>query len=162
MVKWIVFLSLPFFVSCMITPASRFSQRSVSDNTPETQSRLQEVASSWVGCPYQYGGNTREGIDCSGLVRHIYSEVFGIELPRTTGEQYAAGSFVRLRWLTPGDLVFFRNVRGHGIDHVGVYLGSSKFIHASSSQGVVISSLNDEYYRKHFAGARRLPIPDHP
>lgn len=117
--------------------------------------RLLEAVDEWYGTRYRYGGTTKSGIDCSAFVRSVYKMAFGIDLPRTAREQYRVSDYnVKRADLKEGDLVFF-NTRG-GVSHVGVYLGNSKFAHASSSRGVVVSSLNEKYYAARYLGAGRM------
>jgi len=112
------------------------------------QNRLWQAAQSWLNVPYKYGGLDRNGIDCSALSRALYRDVFSIELPRMARDQMKGGTFVRQPWLKEGDLLFFRDDRGSFQDHVGVFLGDGQFIHASSSQGVIISDLFSTYYQE--------------
>jgi cell wall-associated NlpC family hydrolase len=109
----------------------------------------------WLGVPYRYGGNTKRGVDCSGLVNAVFGK-YGVGLPRRARELFHKGRSRSREQLAPADLVFFSNTAGKGITHVGIYLGSDRFIHSSSSAGVVISSLEDSYYRRHYAGARMI------
>lgn len=109
----------------------------------------------WLGTPYRYGGSSRSGTDCSGFVSTIYAGV-GVSLPRRAREMYEVGTPVSLKTIIPGDLVFFANTAGKGITHVGIYTGQSKFIHASTSSGVVYSSLEQDYYSRHYVGARKV------
>ncbi|WP_110647428.1 NlpC/P60 family protein [Salinicola peritrichatus] len=107
----------------------------------------------WVGTPYALGGTTHRGIDCSALMQHIFTEAFSLELPRTTGEQVLEGSRVARDQLKAGDLVFFRPP---GIyNHVGVYVGDGYFLHASTSQGVKLSRLDNVYWKRYYWQARR-------
>jgi cell wall-associated NlpC family hydrolase len=110
----------------------------------------------WMGTPYRYGGTTREGADCSGFVLSVFAKA-GVSLPRTADAMFHTGTPVTLGKILPGDLVFFsdRSV-GDGITHVGIYTGQEKFIHSSSSSGVIVSSLTQSYYRTHYAGARKV------
>ncbi|MCW8328590.1 NlpC/P60 family protein [Photobacterium sp. SDRW27] len=112
------------------------------------------VYSSWKGTPYRLGGSSKRGIDCSAFVQVGYSSVFNQRLPRTTGEQARLGEWIPLAQATEGDLVFFKT--GRTMRHVGIYLGNSEFLHASTSQGVVISRLDNPYWRRTFWQARRL------
>lgn len=127
----------------------------------------------WYGVRYRFGGNDKAGIDCSAFVQRMYEEVFGINLVRTAVEQF---SFCKMADeacdLEEGDLVFFysftygrkgkgRNrktyITGKRISHVGVYLANDRFVHASTSQGVMISSLKENYWSGKFAGAGQVP-----
>ena len=110
-----------------------------------------------IGVDYRYGGDTpEEGLDCSGLVRHVFQEVTGVTLPRTSKELARVGKAVQRADLKPGDLVFF-NTRRFAFSHVGIYLGDDRFIHAPrTGSEVEIADLDNGYWRKHFDGARRL------
>ena len=114
----------------------------------------------WYGAPYRYGGNSRDGIDCSAFAFLLLSSVYGVgTLPRTSKEQYEACRHIPRDELQEGDLVFFHTLTGRkhrGVTHVGVYLRNNKFVHASVS-GVMISDLSDGYYERHFVGAGRVP-----
>ncbi len=107
----------------------------------------------WVGTPYVLGGTTRNGIDCSALMQHVFGEAFALELPRTTEEQVLEGSRVAESSLKAGDLVFFRPPGPY--NHVGVYVGDGYFLHASSSQGVKLSRLDNVYWKRYYWQARR-------
>lgn len=108
----------------------------------------------WYGTRYRYGGSSKSGIDCSAFTRVMFKSVFQIELPRTAREQYWKSRRISTTELKEGDLVFF-NTTG-GISHVGMYLRNNKFVHSSSSKGVVISDLYEPYYLSHFIGATRV------
>jgi len=115
---------------------------------------LQETR-SWLGVPYAYGGTSRRGVDCSGLVFSVYGK-YGVKLPRSARDMFNEGRAVNRTSMLPGDLVFFANTAGRGITHVGIFTGGEHFIHASTRAGVITSSLHEEYYRKHYAGARKI------
>lgn len=119
--------------------------------------RLQRVFKRYQGTPYQYGGATAAGFDCSGFIRTAFNEALGRSLPRTTQQMVAMGEPVTRDQLQPGDLVFF-NANGKN-GHAGIFMGDDRFIHASSSMGVTESSLNDLYWRPRYSQARRLLIP---
>ncbi|MBN1575066.1 MAG: C40 family peptidase [Chitinispirillaceae bacterium] len=118
--------------------------------------RLAAVAARYIGIRYRYGGMSRRGTDCSGLVCMIYREVCHAKLPRTTGKQRAIGRKVSLPQAKSGDLVFFRGGVFGRVSHVGIYLSGRKFIHASRKRGVIYSNLDDAYYKEHFVEARRI------
>ena len=123
---------------------------------PSSNSSLEQLAKSWVGTPYVYGGSSRSGTDCSGYVMQIYKAHYGISLPHNAGQMYddSRGSSVSRGSLQEGDLVFFGSF--WKIDHVGIYLKGDRFTHASSSKGVIISSMSDNYWRPKYQGARRF------
>lgn len=110
-----------------------------------------KIAESWLGTPYKYGGNTRNGVDCSGLVKNIYEEL-GVSLPRTSREQYSVA--IPINNPKIGDLVFFKK-KGR-IYHVGIYIGNDYMIHSSSSSGVIKQNIQEKYYAKNHAGFGRV------
>ena len=127
----------------------------VSRGTFSMARRLIATAMQYIGTPYVFGGNSLYyGIDCSAYTQQIYAQV-GINLPRTADVQYEVGTPISRSELLPGDEVFFTTYT-YGASHCGIYLGDGNFIHASSSRGVTISSLNDHYYSTHYIGARRM------
>ena len=113
------------------------------------------LAKQQLGKPYQWGAEGPDKFDCSGLVMYVYDNL-GVKLPRVSGQQAYAGVHVDRKNLQPGDLVFFK-LNGSGIDHVGIYLGHSDFVHAPRKHVPVrTDSLNNSYWRRRFKGARRL------
>jgi cell wall-associated NlpC family hydrolase len=123
-------------------------------SNPEERSLLVRVVKTFLGAPYKLGGSTLKGIDCSAFVRKIY-EVFNIQLPRTTREQFSIGKKVEKNQLEEGDLVFFRE-RGNPA-HVGIYVGDNQFVHASSySREVRIDYLDTPYYSRRFLRGIRV------
>lgn len=108
----------------------------------------------WWKTRYRYGGSTKNGVDCSALTGLLFCSVYGIILPRTAKDQYNRSQKIAREEIKEGDLVFF-NTRG-GISHVGVYLSNNYFVHSSVSNGVTISSLNEEYYNNKYVGAGRI------
>ena len=120
-----------------------------------TNVSLYKAIDDWYGTRYRYGGTTHRGIDCSAFMQVLGQYAFGWMLPRTAREQYASLSRISKDDLKEGDLVFF-NTTG-GVSHVGMYLQNGKFIHSSTSNGVAISSLDDNYWKARFIGARRAP-----
>ncbi|BET27433.1 hypothetical protein RGQ30_29340 [Limnobacter thiooxidans] len=108
----------------------------------------------WKGTPYQLGGNSKRGIDCSAFVQQTLSTRFGINVPRSTAAQVDVGTQVRQGEMQLGDLVFFRT--GYNSRHVGIYMGNGQFLHASTRDGVVVGDLNQAYWRKAFWTVRRV------
>ena len=119
-----------------------------------TNTSLIGFIDDWWGTRYRYGGTTKKGIDCSSFTGLLMGSVFGFALPRTAREQYAVCSKLKKDDMLEGDLVFF-NTRG-GVSHVGVYLGDGFFVHSSSSAGVTINSLDENYYARKFIGGGRI------
>lgn len=117
--------------------------------------RLLEFMDDWYGTRYRLGGNDKSGIDCSAFVQSFFAAIYGLSVSRTCKEQFSDTRRIKKSHLQEGDLVFFKT-RGKSISHVGVYLRNNKFIHASTSSGVMISDLSDEYFEKRYAGAGRF------
>ena len=114
-----------------------------------------QTAAQVVGVPYHFGGADLHGFDCSGLAVYAYEQA-GVEIPRTADAQRRAARPVPMDALSPGDLVFFR-IHSRHVNHVGIYSGAGRFIHAPrSGQTVSYGSLDDPYYHKRFAGAGRF------
>jgi hypothetical protein len=108
----------------------------------------------WEGTPYRYGGANKQGIDCSALIQKIYLSSFNLKLPRTTERQSRQGYPINKSKLQAGDLVFFKTSLTE--NHVGIFIGNGRFLHASSSQGVMISALNNVYWRSKYWQSRRI------
>ena len=108
-----------------------------------------------INTPYLWGGTSTYGLDCSGFVQMVFKRALDIDLPRTSIMQSTVGEEVKREDLKFGDLVFF-NTMGRRISHVGIYLGESMFAQSSSSGGVKVSSLNEDYYNSRFVTARRV------
>lgn len=115
---------------------------------------LRTLAAEWEGTPYRLGGTSPRGIDCSGFTEHAFDKLFGMDLPRTTDGQVQQGRTITTQELQPGDLVFFRPTNRK--QHVGIYLSDGEFVHASTSEGVTVSALDNAYWQRRYWTARRI------
>lgn len=109
----------------------------------------------WLGTRYKYAGNTKKGIDCSGFVCEMYRNTYCIHLSGGSKDLWPSVKPIEKNELQEGDILFFKIRRGQ-ISHVGVYLGNNKFAHASVQSGVIISDLNEAYYKKYFFKGGRI------
>ena len=116
--------------------------------------QLFEYIDTWYGTPYCYGGSSKKCIDCSAFVQSFFVSMYGVMLPRTAREQYKGAKKISRTELSEGDLLFF-NTTG-GVSHVGVYLQNNKFVHASSSGGVMISDMFEPYWVKRLISVGRF------
>jgi cell wall-associated NlpC family hydrolase len=121
---------------------------------PET--KLKKIVDSYLGVRYKNGGMSRSGFDCSGFVSVVFRELNHARIPRSTGKLKWLGRQVSPDDGRIGDLVFFHGGVFGGVNHVGIYMGNKTFVHASSSKGVTYDTLDDDYYRKHYAMTRRI------
>lgn len=110
-------------------------------------------AENWLGVPYRYGGEDKNGADCSGFVMTVFNS-FGYVLPRTAQQQWEHIIPINENQLRVADLVFFSN--GNRVNHVGIYIGNGNFIHASTSKGVIITELSKDYYASRLIGFGRV------
>lgn len=130
---------------------------SVDKRKDKAHIRLLSEVEKWLGTPYRYGGNTRSGCDCSGFVSQVYKSVYGIALQRNSASIREKNCRKINRGdLRTGDLVFFKTGSSGKINHVGIYLKDGKFIHASSSKGVIVSDLNERYYQRTYDCSARV------
>ncbi len=125
-----------------------------------TAKSILKDAESYLGAPYKFGGNSSSGFDCSGLTTKVFDEN-GLKLPRRSADQASAGKNIDVKEAKPGDLLFFATAGGSKVSHVGIVHtvendGEIKFIHASTSKGVIISSLHDTYWNKAYLHAQRV------
>lgn len=141
--------------------AEAYDEARLSTAQPEDtrRSKILDTAQSYVGTPYRFGGSTPEGFDCSGFVRHVFGEN-GVSLSRTSREQFQQGQAIPISAVRPGDLIFFGKVkRKHcRIDHVGLYIGEGRFIHAASARSgqVMVSELKRPRVGARVVLARRI------
>lgn len=133
----------------------KYSQLLATDKGNISNVKLYSVIDDWYGVKYKFGGKSKDGIDCSGLTAIIYKEVFNKELSGSAAAIYNLAIKVKKDSLQEGDLVFFCT-NSKSISHMGIYLQNNKFVHASSKAGVMISDLNEDYFKKCFKGSGRI------
>lgn len=149
----------------MLSGCSSFSpvaSQSESSKKITNQRLIEEAASfllgnqfdTWEGTPYRFGGTNKQGIDCSALIQKIYLNSFNIKFPRTIEMQSRQGYPINKSKLQLGDLVFFKTNLTE--NHVGIFIDNGRFLHASSSQGVMISLLNNPYWLSKYWQSRRI------
>jgi cell wall-associated NlpC family hydrolase len=155
-----IILAIISIWGCSITP-SQINYRSqikknpiVNLNTDKVVKLLYKQFSHWKGTKYRFGGLSKKGIDCSGFVYITFKSQFGINLPRSTKSLSKIGLEIPKSDLSPGDLVFFKTKKL--TRHVGIYVENGKFLHVSTKKGVMISQLNNIYWKSKFWMARRL------
>jgi hypothetical protein len=127
------------------------------------EEKIQDEMEKYLGVRYKRGGNSTKGFDCSGFVKQIYGEIFGVDLPHQSSEQNQSSVLTKVApdELKMGDLVFFSAGRSKkGINHVGIYLSDGKFIHSARTKGVVVSSLEDPHWKSRLVSSRRLAERD--
>jgi lipoprotein Spr len=117
---------------------------------------LQKI-DEWWGTPYQYGGSSKRGVDCSYFTLDVMNAIYNTNLKRTAAEQYTQSEKIDWSDLKEGDLIFFKTDGSRSITHVGIYMTNNKFVHASTSQGVTISDLSQPYWQKRLYSLGRVP-----
>ena len=137
-----------------ISPGTLAKQKVSLKNSSAVKHKLYEQHKEWQGVDYEMGGLSKDGIDCSGFVYTTFRQKLGINIPRSTELQLKLGSKVSKNKLRAGDLVFFKT--STKVRHVGIYLEDNKFLHASTSKGVMISKLDNIYWKEKFWQAKRL------
>lgn len=161
--KRFVLLGAVLIVGCSANPRYRTGGEEAPRQLEKAQAaydtndylRLGGILQEYLGKPYKGKSKYEEGLDCSHFTQAVFKRFDNIKIPRMAADQYKAGRDVKYRQLAYGDLVFFRT-DGRKISHVGVYIGEGRFIHVSSSSGVIISSLSENYWADKYAGARRI------
>ncbi len=130
-------------------------QQAGKNNHPDKiKTQLYAQYNAWKGVRYQLGGFSKKGVDCSGFVSITFKEKFAIPLPRTTQQLAKQGFEIPRSQLKAGDLIFFKT--SPNVRHVGIYIENGKFLHASTSQGVMISTIHNTYWQKRYWKATRL------
>lgn len=114
-----------------------------------------EAIDGWLGVPYVYGGESKKGTDCSGMIQTLYKEIYGISLQRSANDMQKDVDFIDLEKGKLGDILFFK-INFKTVGHVALYLGQRKFIHATVSRGVIISCLDEDYYSKRYYKCGKL------
>lgn len=148
------------------TPPTKRGVEKVTDDwktlniklTSKDNKKLYREIKDWLGVPYRYGGNTKAGVDCSGFVKHLYKTVYGKRIERNSAKIFEKNcKMIDIDDLREGDLLFYRtSKKTNKITHVGIYLKDNKFAHASSSRGVRISDITENYFMRHFYAAGRV------
>jgi len=155
--RWIIAVTLLILISgCGVANQPRVQQRSSQPYLQRNNvlDALNQAHTDWKGTPYILGGSGIGGVDCSSFTQIIFSDYFGIELPRNTRQQISAGNSVRRNYMRPGDLVFFKT--GRNLLHVGIAMDEDRFLHASVSSGVMISRLSQRYWATKYLATRRV------
>ena len=137
-------------------PEGFYSQKLNIRFNGTTHKELIETVSKWLGTPYRYGSSSRKGTDCSGFVTRIYSDVYGIDLSRSSRSMFNDVQRIKKDSIRTGDLVFFKRGPKQPIFHVGIYLKGGKFIHSATSGGVMVSSLNEPFFKNKYYAAGRV------
>jgi lipoprotein Spr len=134
----------------------KYAQLMNMDVESITNYTLYQFIENWWATRYQYGGTTKEGVDCSAYSASLLHNVYGLGISKTARSQYAECRKIKKKNLQEGDLVFFKT--GRGVSHVGVYLRNGYFTHASVSNGVTVSNLDESYYSKRYIGGGRINV----
>lgn len=136
-------------------------EKEIEKNLRGDEKRIIEEAFEWLGTKYEYGKQEKgKSTDCSGFVMKVFDKILGCKLPRNSAKQAEFCKEIKRKNIKPGDLVFFITNNGTKINHVGIMIDEVQFIHASS-KGVLVSSLESNYYSKHYQKAGRVPCMQH-
>jgi cell wall-associated NlpC family hydrolase len=161
----IILISVLLALMAACTPYPRYSvgrtntpKEVIPDGTvPSTNDYLRfgAIVQQYIGKPYAGRSTYQPGLDCSLFTQEVIRSYAHKDIGRTVADQYAAGLDIPRNRMMPGDLVFFETERDR-VSHVGIFVGFNSFVHASSSQGVIISGLSEEYWAKRFVGCKRV------
>lgn len=135
--------------------AEKPPDRPAPKNPAAGNATLKKEVDQWLGVPYKYGGTTKQGVDCSGFCANVFRTVYHISLGRSAQDIYEQSKPVNRAAVREGDLVFFK-INSQRVSHVGIYLSENKFVHASTSRGVMISDLGEAYWTKYYFGFGRV------
>lgn len=160
--KWKKYNLLGFVALTLILTGCQSSSQTGNHKNPKmisaaqtpVEKSIKQQYDSWKGTPYRYGGTTKAGVDCSALVVDFYNQFFDLDVPRITASQAQIGE--KVKDLKPGDLVFFKTGRGNTGLHVGIYYKNGEFLHAGTTKGVMLSNMNEKYWKKRFWQSRRI------
>lgn len=161
--KWFLLLiSLTLLVSgCGISGrtvqapgATQYPSAYAVSKFDEARASLMQAYRDWKGTPYRLGGTSKAGVDCSSLVSIVFDDYFGVDMPMNTRRLLNRGEGIRRASVRTGDLVFFKT--GRSTLHVGIVVEEGEFLHASTSQGVTLSSIYDNYWSNRYLAARRV------
>ncbi|MBE6319173.1 MAG: NlpC/P60 family protein [Bacteroidales bacterium] len=145
------------FTSCSSSSVATSKGKYEVEENSTIRDELVNEARKWLGAKYKYGGHSKNGTDCSGMVMEVYLAVCDYKLPRSSKEQQEFCKKIDKDELRKGDLVFFVTGKNKKrVSHVGLYIGGDDFIHSSSSKGVIISSLNQNYYKRTYHSSGRV------
>ena len=157
-------ITLPFFLIVWVTgcgSALKYTKvpdfslpKEEDESAAELEQYLWKGVKDWQGVPYKWGGENKSGVDCSGFTKTVYRKLFNVRLPRTSAQQSTVGKPVKQKHLRAGDLVFFSYAQNP--NHVGIYLGNRKFIHASQKKGVMVSHMDKPYWKQIYRTSRRV------
>jgi cell wall-associated NlpC family hydrolase len=126
-----------------------------SNNSSITSASLKKEIEQWLGVPYKYGGTTKQGVDCSGFCGNVFKNVYNLSLGRSAQDIYDQSKPINRNTIKEGDLVFFK-INSSRVSHVGIYLSQNRFVHASTSRGVIISNLDEAYWTKYYYASGRV------
>lgn len=147
----------PGFSDVMKKYSAPVNNSSYSADYSNSHEKILMEIIEYLNTPYKFGGNSKKGIDCSAFTQTVFNNTLSIQLLRSARDQFTQGTEIKERdALKFGDLVFFNTRRRVRPGHVGIYIGDNLFAHASSKYGVIVSSLDHDYYSKRFMGARRI------